>query len=288
MINFLKTNLRYIGNWASKIAGTILSLLTLLLTFVSWDDLGLASKYDRLLVLFLIVIVSIIFAFLILFFKQSNVLWEMGIGKIKVIYGDILKIAFPKKDKGSKIVVIPVNTCFDTIVGYGLVSEKTIHGKWIVELGTRGVNTAELDKQIIQNIKDQGLRYSELYSESQKPKGKRERFAQGTVLSVEGKFGITYYLLALSEFDKNLNAQCSKEEFIACIQSLMAFYDKNGQGRPIYLPLMGTGLSRVNISPEESLNILVNIIKLNRDRVHGEVNIVVFSRQKDTVSIHSV
>lgn len=68
----------------------------------------------------------------------------------------------------------------------------------------------------------------------------------------------------------------------------MTFYDKNGQGRPIYLPLMGTGLSRVNISPEESLNILTNMIMLNRNKVHGVVNIIVFDKQRNAVSIFNV
>lgn len=288
MTGFIKANLKYIGKWTSKIAGFLLSSLTLLLTFVSWDDLGLVSKCDRLLIFFVVLIVSIILSVFILLFRRSNVLWEKGAGKIIVIYGDILKIAFPKKDRGNKIVVIPVNTCFDTIVGHGLVSEQTIHGKWIIESEKKGVNMVELDRQIIQSIENQGIKYLESYSESQKSNGKQKRFAQGTVVSIEGNLGLTYYLLALSEFDQNLNAQCSKEDFISCIQSLMTFYDKNGQGRPIYLPLMGTGLSRVNISPEESLNILANIIKLNRNQIHGEVNIVVFSKQKNTVSIYNV
>ena len=110
--------------------------------------------------------------------------------------------------------------------------------------------------------------------------------SQGSVLPVEGSKGLTYYLLALSEFDENLNAQCSKENFVSCIQSLISFYDRNGQGNPIYLPLMGTGLSRVNLSQEESLSIIVNMLKLNRDKIHGEVSVVVFSKEKSLVSIH--
>ena len=64
-----------------------------------------------------------------------------------IIYGDILKIAFPKKDRGKKIVVIPVNTCFDTVVGQGLVSQNTIHGKWIKGMEKRGIPITKLDKE---------------------------------------------------------------------------------------------------------------------------------------------
>lgn len=287
MFLFLKNNLKHICDLGAKIAGILFSIITLLLTFVSWDDLGITKKCDRLLVLTIVVIMSIIFALIFMLLKRSNVLWEQGNKKIKIFYGDILKIAFPKKDRGKKIVVIPVNTCFDTVVGHGLVSENTIHGKWIKGMKKKGASIAKLDKEIAQNINEQGLKPLGEYSASQKPKGKKSWFPQGTVLSIKGELGLTYYLLALSEFDDNLNAQCSKEEFVGCIQSLIAFYDKNGQGSPIYLPLMGTGLSRVNISPEESLNTLVNMFKLNRDKLHGEVNVVIFNKQSNEVSIHN-
>lgn len=286
MLGFVKINLKYIRNLGVKIAGSLFSLLTLFLTFVSWDDMGITSKCSRLLILIAIISVSAIIAVVSLFIQRSALVWEQGTGKIKVIYGDIIKICFPKKDKGEKIVVIPVNTCFDTIVGDGVVSAKTIHGQWIKNMNKHGVSTAKLDEIIDQAIIDQGLQPTKVYT--QKTKGKLVRFPLGSVLPIAGGNGLTYYLLALSEFDENLNAQCSKEDFVGCIQSLISFYDKNGQGNPAYLPLMGTGLSRVNISQRESLNIIVNMLKLNRDKIHGELDIVVYSKEKNVVSIHDV
>lgn len=288
MLGFIKINLKYIGNLGVKIAGSLFSLLTLWLTFVSWDDMGITSKCSRLLILIAIILASAIIAVVSLFVKRSALVWEQGTGKIKAIYGDIIKISFPKKDKGEKIVVIPVNTCFDTIVGDGVVSAKTIHGQWIKNMNKHGVSTAKLDEIIDQAIIEQGLQPTKVYTQKEKSKGKLVRFPIGTVLPIAGVNGLTYYLLALSEFDENLNAQCSKEDFVGCIQSLISFYDKNGQGNPAYLPLMGTGLSRVNISQSESLNIIVNMLKLNRDKIHGELDVVVYSKEKNMVSIHDV
>ena len=288
MLTFAKINLKYIGTLWRKIAGSLFSLLTLLLTFVSWDDMGITSKCSRLLILIAIILVSAIIAFVTLFIKRSVLIWEQGTGKIKAIYGDIIKIGFPKKEKGKKIVVIPVNTCFDTVVGDGVVSAKTIHGQWIKSMNKHGVSITKLDEIIDQAIIDQRLQPTKVYTQKEKAKGKLASFPIGTVLPVVGGSGLTYYLLALSEFDKNLNAQCSKEEFIGCIQSLISFYDKNGQGDPAYFPLMGTGLSRVNISQSDSLNIIVNMLKLNRDKIHGEIDVVVFYKEKNMVSIHDV
>ena len=288
MIGFIKINLKHIGNLGVKIAGSLFSLLTLWLTFVSWDDMGITSKCSRLLILIVIILASAIIAVVSLFVKRSALVWEQGTGKIKAIYGDIIKICFPQKDKGEKIVIIPVNTCFDTIVGDGVVSAKTIHGQWIKNMNKHGVSTAKLDELIDQAIIEQGLQPTKVYTQKEKSKGKLVRFPIGTVLPIAGVNGLTYYLLALSEFDENLNAQCSKEDFVGCIQSLISFYDKNGQGNPAYLPLMGTGLSRVNISQSESLNIIVNMLRLNRDKIHGELDVVVYSKEKDMVSIHDV
>ncbi len=64
--------------------------------------------------------------------------WSNGDGKINICYADIMKISFPRKSKGKKIVVIPVNTSFDTIVDENLascdrplVSATTVHGLWL-------------------------------------------------------------------------------------------------------------------------------------------------------------
>lgn len=288
VISFIKINFKYIGNLVIKIAGSLFSVLTLLLTFVSWDDMGITSNCTRLLILIAIIVGASAIAIVFLFVKRSVCVWEQGTGKIKALYGDIIKIGFPKKDKGEKIVVIPVNTCFDTIVGDGVVSAKTIHGQWIKNINNRGISTEKLDEIIEKSIAVKKLQPSRLFTKNEKIKGKLNGFPLGTVLPIEGSYGLTYYLLALSEFDENLNAQCSKEDFLNCIQSLISFYDKNGQGNPIYIPLMGTGLSRVNISQEESLNITVDMLKLNRGQIHGQVNIVVFSKEKNMVSIHNL
>lgn len=288
MLAFFKTNLKYIGSKAIKTAGLLFSLLTLLLTFVSWDDIGISSKCSRLLILIAIILASAVIAVVSLYIKRSALIWEQGTGKIKAIYGDIIKIGFPKKDKGEKIVVIPVNTCFDTIVGDGVVSAKSIHGQWIKSMNKHGVSMDKLDEIINQAIKNQGLQPTKIYTRKEKSKGKLVGFHIGTVLPIAWVNGVTYYLLALSEFDENLNAQCSKEDFIGCIQSLISFYDENGQGNPAYLPLMGTGLSRVNISQRDSLNIIINVLKLNHDRVHGEIDVVVFCKDKNIVSIHDI
>ena len=73
-------------------------------------------------------------------------------------------------------MVIPVNTCFDTIIGDGIVSAKTIHGKWIKNMNENGIDTARLDEIIEQNIHKQSLQPVGLHSKAEKPKGKQVHF----------------------------------------------------------------------------------------------------------------
>ena len=53
----------------------------------------------------------------------------------------------------------------------------------------------------------------------------------------------------------------------------------------MFLPLMGTNLSRVDLSHKDALNKIVALFKLYNDQIHGEVNIVVYDKDKDKVSI---
>lgn len=58
-----------------------------------------------------------------------------------------------------------------------------------------------------------------------------------------------------------------------------------GQGFPIYIPIMGIGLSRAWLSHEQALQKLISVLKLESHKIHGSVNIVVFKNDKDKVSI---
>ena len=52
----------------------------------------------------------------------------------------------------------------------------------------------------------------------------------------------------------------------------------------MFLPLMGTGSSRVDITHEQSLEIIKSSV-LASEKINGSVNIVVYNGDKDKVSI---
>lgn len=281
-MEFIKINLSFLKEKFCYVAGAAFGLLSIVLSFLSWDDMGITSKCHRLLLLAAVILVSLLITVIWLCVKRKNKLWEQGEKCIQAIYGDILKIS--KRKKHEKIVVIPVNTTFDTIVGDGIVSPGSLHGRWIKAFCSTGHTVNELDKLIEGNFATRKIAPYTVQDKIEKPKGKCEMYPRGTVAVIDDD-QTHYYLLALSHFDENLNAQCSKEELLGVITSMIDFYDKNGQGLPIYIPLMGSGISRANVTPRESLQIITDLLKLNRHKIHGEANVVVYSKIKKEVSI---
>lgn len=281
-MEYIKNNLSFLKEKFCYIAGVAFGVLSIVLSFLSWDEMGVTSKCYRIFLLVAIVLASFVISVFYLWVKRKNKLWEQGEKRIQAIYGDLLKIS--KNKRFEKIVVIPVNTTFDTVVGDGIVSPGSVHGRWIKKFCSEGHTVDELDKLIQANFSTRKIAPYSVQDESEKPKGKRAMYPRGTVAVIDDD-QTHYYLLALSHFDENLNAQCSKEELLSVITSMIDFYDKNGQGLPIYIPLMGSGISRANVTPEESLQIITDLLKLNRQKIHGEANIVVYSKLKSQVSI---
>ena len=281
-MEYIKNNLSFLKEKFCYIAGVAFGVLSIVLSFLSWDEMGVTSKCYRIFLLVAIVLASFVISVFCLWVKRKNKLWEQGEKRIQAIYGDLLKIS--KNKRFEKIVVIPVNTTFDTVVGDGIVSPGSVHGRWIKKFCSEGHTVDELDKLIQANFSMRKIAPYSVQDESEKPKGKRAMYPRGTVAVIDDD-QTHYYLLALSHFDENLNAQCSKEELLSVITSMIDFYDKNGQGLPIYIPLMGSGISRANVTPEESLQIITDLLKLNRQKIHGEANIVVYSKLKSQVSI---
>ena len=67
-----------------------------------------------------------------------------------------MKVAFPRRNKKNRIVVIPVNTSFDTIVDEDitsvdkpLISPISLHGQWIKRILKSSKTLEQLDKDMI-------------------------------------------------------------------------------------------------------------------------------------------
>ena len=210
--------------------------------------------------------------------NQKNIIWQRGINNVSVIEGDLFKYGFENRKKQKNIIVIPVNTSFDTHITkntekeqFPLVSDTTLHGKWLQRFLHSGNSTDDLDKRIEESLYNQGL---SLTKKSTTKSGKQYSYPVGTTAIIENQNAI-YYLLAISSFSDCNVAKSSKEKIKTALRELLKLYNKHGQGYPLYLPLIGTGRSRAGLDFQESYDLIITVLQENLDYIQGEITIVI-------------
>lgn len=237
----------------------------------------------------LIVIGFLIFfgAVIYLYRKRSISIWKKGNGSIDVCYDDLFKIAL-KDTNEKKFIVIPVNSTFDIIVNEAgttqpLVSSTTLHGKWLTRCSEWGLSLEDIDEQIKKTLSDIVIFKSR--TRSQKKKGKLQEYPIGTIVPIKGSHNTIFLLTALSAFDEKNNAQSTSENLSNVIRSIVKYIDENGQGEPLYLPVMGTGLSRMNLEKNEAFHLIKYELLASSLRIHEKITIVIYSDSKNEISI---
>lgn len=214
--------------------------------------------------------------------------WKHGTGSLTLEVGDLLSHGFGRSGKTKSIVVIPVNTTFDSKISwayeggqYPLVSEKTIHGQWLRRMEDSGVSMSKLSNDISVSLKELGAKPISKFGSGTSPNAE---YAIGTIAILETSKAV-FFLLAFSSFDEFNNAHSTQESVIEALNQLIDFYDKRGQGRDIYLPLIGTGLSRAGLTHQESLDLIKKMVASNESRVHGRFTVVVRDADSNELAI---
>lgn len=292
-VNVIKQNLEFIGKTWMKCIGTFASILSLFFLFWTWDDIRITSTQYKCVIIILLCVLALILAILwTCIFKRTKTIWESPSGKIKVCYSDIMKDGFDKRNKEEKLFVIPVNSCFDTIVDEDistcskpLVSPNLLHGRWIKTMVNKGFTIEEIDNKIHNCLEMQNLLPKSIIADEDKERGKREVYELGTVAMIRGNNNSTFLLLAISEYDKDNIAHTSVDDLEMCIKSLLNFYDQHDQGHRLVIPLMGTNLSRAGLSHNDSLRVITSLFQLYGDKIHGEVDVVIYKGDKDKVTL---
>ena len=259
-----------------------------LLFFSLKDDFGITldSLCKKCLALITPVLLAGLFAiFRICTFRKNKIISETQLSII-LRYGNLWEYGFPQFYKKERIVVVNVNTAFDTIVDppgvhNPLVSARTIHGQWIEQMKKQGVNSNELNIEIKRSLTKQEIFPSAVIN---KDRGNTEIYPEGTIALYQYK-NTTFYLLALSEFDAKNNAQNTQEELRKTILKLIEFIGNYSQGCDVYIPVMGSGNSRTGIDDQTALELLSSNLKLNRSSLRGKINVVVYEGNRDKVTI---
>lgn len=285
-------NRKYIFKLSIQWICSLYTFLGFISMFISLSEI-IPNKWtliNKILVSFLVLLLVWLICFIVnairvVTKKQVKVL-EANNGKcVYVQYGDLFdKEEISDNDK-QRIIVIPVNRCFDTIVDNEVVSDRTLHGITFKKLyDEKKYNQNSLNKKLQEDLTKRQHKKPIFLNYKEKPKGNVERFGVGDVAELDDG-DIKYFFLALSTFDKNLTAHTSKEDYVVAMQRLIEYCNARSQGLPILLPMIGAGLSRTKNSERDSLEYMLKLLKINKDFIIGDIHIVIRKNGKETVPI---
>ncbi len=219
--------------------------------------------------------------------ETSISILQCGNYSVNLLAGDLFAFAYDEEDEkyaSENIVVIPVESTFCTHLSSPIdsfegnfVSSNTIHGMFLKRWMDYGKSTQDLDKLIWHNLE---IQYGVAGIAD-------KRMPIGTIAAVPGRQCI-YFLLAISKMDDKGIARCSEDDLENAVLSLLSFYDRYGQGNQIYMPLIGTGRSRANLTLQESFEKIIGLIKGNRENIHGDITIVALPEKIREIDVEGV
>lgn len=165
---------------------------------------------------------------------------------IQVKIGDLFQT-----EQGS-IVIIPVNNYLDTQLEHDIIGPRTVHGLFITHYQNK-YPTKNLDEEINNALARDGIRASEhVPSRRAVMNGKLDKYPLGTVVRLfeEDK---QYYLVVATEFDENNHVIYQPEKFTFMLLSMMEKINTYNSGHPVYMPIIGSGQTGLNLSKQKTL-----------------------------------
>ncbi len=212
------------------------------------------------------------------FLKQSITLTSNAIdATITVMFGDIFA------QDGCK--AISVNEFFDSTVDEKHVASASLHGAMLTRCWAG--DTADWDRQVAQELAR--VQPNEVVTGRVTP-GKPNRYAIGTTVSVSRNSHDFLCVVLTKTCTTTLEASATSDDLQHAVRGLLAKARTVCSGRPLNIPLLGSGLARTGIKP----NIIVDLILLaifeeSRTRkITGTIRIVLPTNLRDRVDLTTI
>ena len=198
---------------------------------------------------------------------------------VKVSSGDLFNYA-----KDGNYVVIPVNEYFDTIVDNKIINKTTIHGQFILKY--YGDNNTQLNEEIESYFDANAIKGIPV--ERKESQGNKTKYPLGTCAIIK-KDNTNFVLLALTHFDEEDHAYVELSEFGLSISKMCRTLADVVEDKPVYMPLMGMGMARLNQSGQFILKYTLDTIVGIKDlALLGGVNIVVYPPVAKTLNLNVI
>ena len=268
---------------------SFLSLLSLLATFINISDIyesnNLISHIIKVIITFLVLYtLSFVCAFLYYYFKRRVIYFKYNRFVVSGTYGNILDYIGASKVN----LIVPVNSCFDTKIDDSVISVKSLHGQVIKFLYDNNlVSQSVLDKKIKRSLREQNISSVSISNDVKqggKSVGNYKRYPIGSTAFVDIG-NVRYHFIALSIIENNKNAKTSDQDYLIVLNAIVDNCFRNSNGNPIYLPLIGSGLSKLNYNHQQQLEFMVKYFMLRKTKLTSDVEIVIRKEDGDTISI---
>lgn len=256
--------------------GTISSVVTLI-SFV----FELRNPGGLVIVLYIVGVLglSILFAVWQTWRKRSLSIDVSNNLTVKVAEGDLFSFA-----KDGNYVVIPVNEYFDTLVDDKVIHQNTLHGQFINRY--YHYNRNELHEQIESFFSANGIIGEQ--DVNRKSEGYKVKYPLGTSAIIE-KDNTHFVLLALTHFDEQDHAYVELSEFGRSISMMYNFISNKVGGKPVYMPLMGMGMSRLNQTAQFILKYTLDTIMGMKDlAIPGVIHIIVYPPTAKILNLNEI
>ena len=201
--------------------------------------------------------------------------------RIRVKVGDLFDT-----ERGS-IVVIPVNNYLDTQLQHDVIGPHTVHGLFIQHYRDK-YPRKNLDDEITNAISRDGILSSGSVASRRNVSGKLDKYPLGTVVRLfeEDK---QYYLVVATEFDENNHVIYQPEKYTYMLLTMMEKINTYNSGHPIYMPIIGSGQTGLNLSKQKTLCHILQCFSLVDHYVTmGGTTIVVHKSDTKFISLNKV
>ena len=176
------------------------------------------------------------------FFKNHTMKIDFDINKIKVEIrrGNIFE------EKGLK--VIPFNEKFDTEVDDKIISKNSLNGKFL--------NRRDL-------VKDINSFKNELKKEMKKEMIEgTDRYKLGSIF----KWNNEYLITSFSKFDDKNQAYLKLKNYYLFLEKFWENLSAVYSGEDIVIPLLGSGITRLDVEDEDLLKMMLLTLKMSRKK----------------------
>jgi len=256
--NLIETEWKIFSIFAT-VAGFILSIIGMPKEFNIWFLIGTIVAFVA------------IYIILYIYYKFFCTTAKFKIGKVDLT----IKVGDIFNENG--MIVIPVNEYFDTQADDVIISKTSLHGLYVNKYSGFS-NTKMLNEEICKKLKDNAFEKN-----NERKNGKLKRYPIGTTIVID-----KFILTALTKFTDANEAHLSMQEYLNFLNCFWNEINRIHNGRVINVPIIGTGISRINpvLTQQEYVEQIIWSLKTSTlITSKSKINIIVYDGDKKQISL---